>query len=462
MKFADAVIQSENKTTTTNGAGAYLGTCSKVLDFFGQAASMRGKDTTALFRAAYQENPEIAKRALLWVRDVRGGAGERKAFRDNLSQMAKELDVSKLLEKVPEIGRWDDLFVVFGTANEDFALNLISDALINGNALCAKWMPRKGVVAEKIRKHMNLTPKQYRKLLVGLTQVVETQMCANHWSEIEYQKVPSNAHNIYKKAFSKHSPERYQNYKDALTKGETKINASTLYPHQVIQSLESDAVIANAQWEALPNYVPSSSSILPMIDLSSSMRVPAAKGVTAIEVAAAIGMYVANKNNGAFKNLWLNFSEKPQMYKLQGNNLEEYYGNLDFKKWGGSTNIESAFDLILKVAVENNVKTQDMPKTLMIFSDMQFNLASCGSSSTMFDVAKQMFDERGYELPNVVFWNLNAEYGNVPVTKDQSGAVLVSGFSPAIMEAVLSSEFEQITPEGLMLKVLMKDRYNPN
>lgn len=460
MNFADAVIQSENKTCTTNGASAYRSTCSKVLDFFGQAASMRGKDTTALFRAAYQENPEIAKRALLWVRDVRGGAGERKAFRDNLSQLSKELDVSKLLQKVPEIGRWDDLFVVFGTANEAFALKLISDALIAGNALCAKWMPRKGVVAEKVRKHMNLTPKQYRKLLVGLTQVVETQMCSNQWDEIEYQKVPSNAHNIYKKAFGKHSPERYREYKDKLTKGEVKINASTLYPHQVVQSLKSDSVIANAQWEALPNYVPADSSILPMIDLSGSMSTPAAQGVSAMEVAAALGMYVATKNTGAFKDLWLNFSENPVMYKLQGNNLEEYYGNLDFHNWGGTTNIEAAFVLILKVAIENNVSPADMPKTLMIFSDMQFNAASRGNNLTIFAAAKQMFDEKGYDLPNVVFWNLAARNANVPVTKDQTGAMLVSGFSPAIMEAVLSNDFEQITPEGLMLKVLMKDRYN--
>lgn len=459
MNFADAVIQSENKTTTTNGAGAYVSTCSKVLDFFGQSASMRGKDTTSLFESAYKENPEIAKRALLWVRDVRGGAGERKVFRDNLALLAKKSDVSDLLSKTPDVGRWDDLFVVFGTANEVFALKMISDALLSGDSLCAKWAPRKGAVSEKIRKHMNITPKQYRKMIVGLTQVVETQMCSNEWDEIEYQKVPSNAHNIYKKAFGKHSPERYQAYKDALTKGETKINASTLYPHQVVQSLKSDSVVANAQWEALPNYVPAGSSILPMIDLSGSMDKQAAKGFTAKEVAAALGMYVATKNTGAFKDLWLNFSDKPMMYKLQGGNLEEYYGSLDFNNWGGTTNIEAAFALILKVAVENNVQAQEMPKTLMIFSDMQFNEASRADNLTIFSSAKQMFGEKGYNLPSVVFWNLNAEYENVPVTKDQSGAVLVSGFSPAIMEAVLSDDIEQITPEKLMLKVLMKDRY---
>jgi hypothetical protein len=189
------------------------------------------------------------------------------------------------------------------------------------------------------------------------------------------------------------------------------------------------------------------------------METPAAKGVSAKQVAAALGMYVATKNTGAFKDLWLNFSDKPMMYKLQGSSLEEYYGNLDFNNWGGTTNIESAFALILKVAVENNVQAQDMPKTLMIFSDMQFNKASRGDNLTIFAAAKQMFNEKGYDLPSVVFWNLNAEYANVPATKDQSGAVLVSGFSPAIMEAVLSDEIEQIMPEKLMLKVLMKDRY---
>lgn len=459
MNFTDAVVCSENKASTTNGAEAYRSTCSKVLDFFGQSASMRSKDTTALFQQAYQENKELATRALLWVRDIRGGAGERQIFRDNLGWLASNKNVSDILNKVPEVGRWDDLFVVFGTQNEEYALSLIANALSENNALCAKWMPRKGANAEKIRKYLKLSPKQYRKLLVGLTEVVESQMCSNNWNDIEYPKVPSNAHNIYKKAFANHSPEQYEIYKNALTKGEVKINASTLYPHQVIKSLSIDAVIANAQWNALPNYVPDASSILPMIDLSGSMDTEAAAGISAKDVAAALGIYVSTKNTGAFKDLWLNFSETPEMFKLQGSNLAEYYKSLDFNKWGGSTDIQSAFKLILDVAIANKVLPEDMPKTLMVFSDMQFNSAIDTKNKVIFDAAKEMFGASGYEIPSIVFWNLDVNASSVPVTKHQCGAMLVSGFSPAIMESVLSGDFEQITPEGLMLKVLMKDRY---
>jgi hypothetical protein len=460
MNFSQAVALDSNVTTTTNSSKAYHSTCSKVLDFFGKAGSMRNLDSTSLFKDAYKENKGLSLRALLWVRDIRGGAGERKVFRDNLKELLKEgFNDYSFLDKIPEVGRWDDLFVCFGTKAEGYALGMIKTALSNNNALCAKWMPRKGQDAEKIRKYLNLTPKQYRKTLVSLTQVVETKMCSNSWDDIEYQKVPSNAHNIYKKAFSLHSPERYKSYKESLTKGEVKINASTLYPHQVVKSLNEDATIANAQWKALPNYIPEGSSILPMIDLSGSMEASAARGYSCMDAAIALGLYTSTKNTGAFKNLWLNFSEKPKLYQLKGESLAEYKASLDFSNWGMNTNIEAAFNLILEVAIKNEVKQEDMPKTLMIFSDMQFDEASKTSLSA-FENAKESFESKGYTLPSVVFWNLSSEYANVPCTKDTTGAILVSGFSPAIMEAVLTGDTEQITPENLMLKVLMKDRYS--
>jgi len=460
MNFKEAVVDLENTTTTTNGDKAYVSTCSKVLDFFSKAGSMRNTDSTESFTSAYQENPLLALKSLLWVRDIRGGAGERKVFRDNLSNLLNNNQVpNTFLDKIPEVGRWDDLFVCFGTKYQDYALGMIKTALEQHNSLCAKWMPRKGKEAETIRKYLKLTPKQYRKLLVGLTQVVETKMCSQQWDTIEYQKVPSNAHNIYKQAFNKHSPERYESYKESLTKGEVKINASTLYPHQVVKSLKEDAVIANAQWEALPNYIPKESSILPMIDLSASMDVESAKSFSCKDIAVALGLYTSTKNTGVFKNLWLNFDTLPEMFTLKGSKLSEYYKSLDFDKWGSTTNIESAFNLILDLAVTNKISQEDMPKTLMIFSDMQFDQANNGTN-TNFEIAKQRFKAEGYTLPNVVFWNLNARYKNQPCKKDSSGAMLVSGFSPAIMESVLSDNIEDITPEKLMLKVLTKPRYD--
>lgn len=242
-----------------------------------------------------------------------------------------------------------------------------------------------------------------------------------------------------------------------MVKGEQKINSATLFPHQVVKSLSDDEVIANAQWSSLPNYIPENSSVLPMIDLSGSMSTEAAKGYTCMDVAIALGLYTSTKNTGVFQNLWLNFSSSPQMYTLKGTTLQEYYNSLDFKNWGMNTDITKAFELILKVALENNLTQEQLPSTLMIFSDMQFDQALQGQSS--FDTARVLFEHHNYKLPTVVFWNLNSKYQNSPCTQHESGAVLVSGFSPSVMEVVLSGDFEQITPENLMLKVLNKDRY---
>lgn len=463
MNFAQAVESANNGTVTTNGATAYKSTNSTVLDFFGKAASMRGTDTSQLFEKALASNPEMAIRALLWLRDVRGGAGERKAFRDNLNSamnsFADDAFRKRFVSKVVEVGRWDDLFSLFDTNHERIALLEIQKGLGIADSLCAKWMPRKGLNAEKIRKHLKLTPKQYRKLLVGLTEVVETKMCSNQWGEIEYQKVPSNAHNIYRAAFGKHSPEKYEQYKQQLKSGEVKINSSTLYPHQIVKTLHSDPVIANAQWKSLPDYVPENSFALPMIDLSSSMSsVHVSDSYTALDISVALGLYTATKSKGTFSGLWLNFSDNPQLYKLKTDNLESAYKSLDFNNWGGSTNIEAAFNLILQVAKENSLSQEDMPSTLIIFSDMQFNVASKGNQTT-FKTSQKLFEDSGYVLPKIVFWNLCGSTNNVPVIKDESGAVLVSGFSPALMKSVLSDNLESFTPENMMLEVLMQDRY---
>lgn len=460
MKFNEAVVAENNTTTTQNGAKAFVSTTNEVLDFFSRAAAMRNVDSTALFTKAFLSNEELALRALLWVRDVRGGAGERKVFRDNFKSLMVNNQITSLgfLMKVPEVGRWDDLLEAVGTEYEEEAFLLIRKALNDNNALCAKWMPRKGAVAEKLRKYLGLTPKQYRKKLVGLTSVVETKMCSNAWDKIDYKSVPSNAHNIYKEAFKKHSPDAYEEYKNKLTSGEVKINSSTLYPHQIVANLRTDEVIANAQWNNLPNYIPEGSNVLPMIDLSGSMECSASQGVTCMQVAIALGLYCSTKNEGAFKNMWLNFDSNPELQVLKGNSLSEAHDSLDFQSWGTSTNIDKAFQLILDVATKNKVKQEDMPDTLIIFSDMQFDAA--GIAGTNFEYMKVLYKEAGYAAPNVVFWNLNAKFANSPCLKDDSGAMLVSGFSPAIMQAVLKGDFESISPEVLMLSVLLQDRYN--
>lgn len=465
--FVDAVeteVKKPRKTRTENGARAYTQTGDSVLNYFSKVGANRGNDNLSLFISALTENEDLAIRALLWTRDIRQGAGERDTFRKLCNHLAinNYKLAERIADKIPELGRWDDLLVFVNTPVEQKAFSLIQKGLEEGNGLCAKWMPRKGSVAEKLRNYLGFTPKRYRKTLVNLTKVVETQMCNKEWSEIEFGKVPSVASQLYRNAFKRNAPKEYQDYLNKLTKGEAKVNAGAVYPHTVVQVLKSgDKQLANAQWDSLPNFVPEGSSVLPMIDTSGSMFCSAggSRTVQCVDVAVGLGMYVASKNTGAFKDLWLNFSTMPKLYKLKGKTLVEKYNSIDWRDWSGSTNLEAAFKLILKTAVDNEVSQEDMPKTLIIFSDMQFDYATHYPDKTLFKNMKLLYKEAGYKVPKVVFWNLR-EAGNSPAKVDSNGVALVSGFSPSLMKSVLSDDIEKFTPFNVMLDVLISERYN--
>ena len=461
MNFSEAIEQNETVTTTANGAKAFTTTKNAVLDLFNQAGSMRGQDISVLLQQAIAEDLELTAKALLWLRDIRGGAGERDLFRKNLVTILSALQDNKVesfISKVPEVGRWDDLLTLVDTKYEAFAFEAIKQGLLNKNQLCAKWMPRQGKIASKLAKYLKLNAKAYRKLLVNLTNVVETKMCSNQWDNIDYKGVPSNAHRIYTDAFLRHSRDNYFKYKESLANGEVKINAGAIYPHQVLDLLHKDETIANAMWDNLPNYIGNVSSI-PMIDLSGSMAVQSsAKGFSCMNLAIALGLYVASKNNSAFKNVWLNFSEHPKLFNLKGSTLKEKYDSLDFNNWGGSTNFEAALKHIAEFGKRNDVKPEDMPKYLIVLSDMQFNQAS-DSKKTLFEMSQEIFKDTGYNAPVVVFWNLNAAYRNQQVQHNTDGAITLSGFSPSMLKAVLSGDFESITPYNTMLEVLKNEKY---
>lgn len=461
MNFSDALELNATVTTTTNGAKAFTTTKNAVLDFFNQAGSMRGQDISVLLQQAIAEDLELTTKAMLWLRDIRGGAGERDLFRKNLVTILHTLQDDKIqsfISKVPEVGRWDDLLSLVDTKYETVAFEAIKQGLLNKNQLCAKWLPRQGKIASKLAKHLKLDAKAYRKLLVNLTNVVETKMCQNQWNSIDYKGVPSNAHSIYTNAFLLHDHDGYTKYKGALARGDVKINAGAVYPHQVVDLLRKDETIANAMWDNLPNYIGDVSSI-PMIDLSSSMSVSSsAKGFSCTQMAIALGLYVSSKNTSAFKNVWLNFSYIPKLFKLKGDSLEENYKSLDFSDWGSSTNFEAALKHIADFGKQNEVKPEDMPKYLIVLSDMQFNEAS-KPEKTLFEMSQEIFKDTGYDAPVVVFWNLNARYSNQQVQHDTSGAITLSGFSPSMMKAVLSGDFESITPYNAMLEVLKNPRY---
>lgn len=465
--FVTAVQNQEARTA--NGMKARKSTANACVDLFYNIGASRGKNITGDFTAAYVQNNDLALRIAQWARDVRGGAGERQLFRDILVHLeTRDPDAAlALLKKVPEVGRWDDIFVFSTPALKSAAYTMLGDALRASNGLAAKWTPRKGKVAAEIRAFFGMSPKQYRKSLVALTKVVETQMCANDWDNINFSHVPSVAARNYKKAFNRHTP-AFAEHVAKLVKGDktVKVNADAIYPHDVLKGIAHaykafDMTEKNhikAQWDALPNYV-GDASILPIVDVSGSMTC-AVGGVGAtrcIDVAVGLGLYLADKNKGVFKDTFLTFSDKPELVTLKGDILQKL-DQMVKSDWQMSTNLHAAMDKILSVAVKGNVPASDMPKMLLILSDMQFNQCARFDDSAM-EMIERKFADAGYTVPQVVFWNLNSS-GNVPVKADKSGAALVSGFSPSIMKALLSADLDQFTPEGIMLKTVMVPRYD--
>ena len=467
--FVEAVKNQEARTA--NGMKARKSTANAVVDLFFKIGASRGKDITKDFVAAYVEDKDLALRVAQWARDVRGGSGERELFRSILKYLEKHDPAAAevLMDKIPELGRWDDLFVFESKALKAKAFTMLGDALRAHNGLAAKWTPRKGKIAAEIRDFFGMTPKQYRKSLVALTNVVETQMCANDWDNINFNHVPSVAAARYKKAFGRHT-EKFAEYVAKLAKGEAgvKVNAGAVYPYDVLKGVinhyggvkfgktELDHIVA--QWEALPNFV-GDASILPLVDVSGSMSTPAGKGssFSCMDVAISLGLYLADKNKGAFKDTFLTFSGSPELLTLKGNVVQKAEQMVK-SKWDMNTNLVKAMDKILSVAVKGSVPQEDMPKMLLILSDMQFDACAKYDDSAM-QMIKRKFTDAGYNVPNIVFWNLNAS-DNVPVKYDTRGAALVSGFSPSIVKAVLSADTEQFTPEGIMMKTIMVPRYD--
>jgi hypothetical protein len=474
--FANAVRNQEARTA--NGMKAHVSTSNACVDLFFKIGASRGKNIVPAFTAAYVQDRDMASRIALWVRDARGGAGERKLFRDIVLELNKT-DSDRaiaMVRKVPELGRWDDLLIFDkDSAAEAVAFSLIKDALDAKNGLCAKWMPRKGEQAARLRSFLGWSPKRYRKTLVDLTKVVEQQMCAKEWDEINFNHVPSVASARYKKAFARHT-EKYKEWTaklvsiDPKVKETVKVNAGAVYPYDVLKGLISQRYGASynksnlehitAQWEALPNFV-GDANILPLVDVSGSMAVSAggagSKSVTTcLDVAVSLGLYLADKNKGKFKDTFLTFSSNPELLHLKGDIVQKIK-QMNSSAWQMSTDLHKAMDKILDVAVKGGVPQEEMPNMLLILSDMQFNACTRMDHSAM-EMIRHKYEVAGYKAPAIVFWNINAA-DNVPVKHDASGVALVSGFSPSIVKSVLSADMDQFTPEGIMMKTIMSDRY---
>ena len=475
--FVNAVKNQEARTD--NGMKARASTASKNVDLFFKIGASRGKDITPAFVGAYVENRDYALRIAQWARDIRQGAGERKLFHDILNKLIySDVDAAiALLRKAPELGRWDDVLVAIGHQGVvgDTAVSMIKSALDKGDGLCAKWMPRKGALAATLREKLGWSPKYYRKRLVELTKVVEQDMCANRWDEINFNHVPSVASARYKKAFSRRT-EKYKEWAAKLVSTDpeeaktVKVNAGAVYPYDVLKGViniyggpldRSGLNVVQAQWDALPNYV-GDANVLPIVDVSGSMGTPAGGNkskskVTCLDVSVSLGLYLADKNKGKFKDTFLTFSGKPELLHLNGNILEKI-DQMSRSKWEMNTNLNAAIKKILDVAVQAEVPAEEMPKVLLILSDMQFDQCAKYDDSAM-QMIERKYAAAGYAVPQIVFWNLNAA-DNVPVKFNQHGVALVSGFSPTIVKSVLAADLEEFTPEQIMRNTIMSERYD--
>ena len=465
--FAQAV---ESRTVTVDGKAVDRNLLKPVVDLFFQAGASRGKDIRPLLAEAFDAFPELTTRLGLWLRDVRGGAGERQLFRDFLRFMESHSEKSKsilwyyVMNAIPEFGRYDDYFEFQDKGFLNYGFQRVCEALVNPetSGLAAKWSPRekssKKEIATQFRKYLGMSPKEYRKMLSDLTNVVESKMCAKQWAEINFSHVPSVAAARYQKAFNRNAPNEYAAYKESLVKGESKVNASAIFPYDVLTSVRNgDIVVAEAQWSALPDYV-GEAKILPMIDVSGSMFCPAngVNGVTCMDVAVSLGMYIAEKQKGAFNGLYLTFTNIPLLQKLKGKTVLGRYNEITTNV-GYDTNLDKAFEAVIQTAVKGKVPQEEMPQYILVMSDMQFNGKSFHWNDDLKNKIDELFAEHGYKTPNLIWWNLNASYGRVPVSPDVEGVGLVSGASPSVVKSVLSAK--SVTPADIMLETLNSERY---
>lgn len=473
MSFMDDLEIETSTTLTENGGRALSTTGDKLLNLFAVLGALRSRPTDVIekFDAAYRENADLATKMVFYGRDVRGGLGERAVGKFMLRELAIiNPDVVKAnLANIVKFGRYDDLFVFFDTSVETDMIEFIKKQLVfdykcmksyQQVSLLAKWMPsinasseHTKALAHRFVKALNTTPREYRKTLSALRKcidVTEVKMSANKWTDINYKAVPSNAMSNYGGAFARHDYEGFTRYMDAVKSGDVKINAATLYPYNVIETMYGNRDVAEAQWKALPNYVDGDSNFLIMADVSGSMMGrPMATSV-------GLAIYFAERNHGAFANKFMTFTDIPRIVDVTGDDLFEKYCSVT-DHVGYNTNPEAAFDAILNTAVRTKCPQADLPKALVIISDLEIDYWS-GGSLTFTEEMRKRFAEHGYEMPKLVYWNVDSRRDTFLASKNDPNAILVSGQSASTFKNLIKgidlSAFE------IMVQTLNDPRYD--
>ena len=452
--------------TTANGAVTQETSLSKCVDLFFLAGASRRISETEIIQAfceARAENKQLAWRIVLWARDCRGGAGEKRFFRVigkfALEHFSDEWD--HIAIAVPEVGSWKDLFLIEEPTKNNLNFLAIQLQENKNKGLLAKYFPRKGKWFTAMHKYLGWTPKALRKFLVSETKVVEHLICKNQVGLINYSAVPSVAMNRYKNLFDRKDGSRFNTYIQDVLDGKSKINSSVLFPNDILSPLvsgdryrfgaDSDEVSAiQAQWNALPDYMEDCTDrVLPLCDVSGSMH-----GLP-MEVSVALGLYISERNKGIFKDAVMTFSADPEMHHITGRSIEERVNSLMCADWGMNTNLQKTFQVILDTAVNNCLPESEMPNKLLIISDMEFD--QCGTQTNLEGIRDQ-YEVAGYTLPEIVFWNVNGRPNNVPARSNDQGIGLVSGFSPAILKTILAGQV--VNPVQLMRDAVDIERYS--
>ena len=492
--FMNGLKNASNYTVTENGAVTHKSTMSDLLDLFAMGAAYRtrsNEDVILLFKKAFAENPVYALKCLFYIRDVRGGQGERRFFKVAMKWLASEdADAARRnLEHIPMFGRWDDLFIFFGTELEKDALDFIKhqlalDVQCKTPSLLGKWMPSENTSSAKtranarvIRSYLGMTSKQYRKTLSTLRQrinVLERLMSAGQWDLIEFDKIPSKAGFKYKNAFARHDIERMkaekpvQSYADFAKDKTTKVNAKALYPYEVVAkgvraagfAMDStDRLMVNKYWENLADYFNGKTfNGLAVVDTSNSMTWYGGDACP-LNVAISIGMYCAERAKGPFAGHYVSFSSRPRLVSVEGVDFCDKVRRIYKANLCENTNIEATFDMLLNTAIQNNCTQDELPENIIILSDMEFDAARgwyrSDNINTLMENIRVKWADFGYRLPHLIYWNVQARQNNVPENIGCGLVSYVSGMSPSIFETILSGK----TGYELMLEKLNSPRY---
>ena len=446
---------------TANGAVSNASTMSDCLDFFAAAGALRNagdEEIVSRFIRAFAEDRDIAMKTLFFARDIRGGLGERRAFRVILRYLA---------ENYPDTVR-KNIANIRETLKKDMKSMQAQESV----SLMAKWLPSVNAsssesvrLAKRIAKAMNMSDASYRRMLSALRayiKILENSLREKDYS-FSYEAQPSKALFKYRKAFIRNDEERYRAFIEKAKTEPSVLKTGSLTPYDIVSAVlnnrkgmsAADREVLDTTWNALENYVNSDNTLV-VVDGSGSMYWTPRGGVVPAAVAESLGIYFAERNKGAFAGNFITFSANPRLVEIKGDDIIEKVKYCMSYNECSNTNIEKTFDLILNTAVKNRLKQSDMPSRLIIISDMEFDVCADNSSMTNFDNAKAKFAKKGYKLPQVVFWNVNSFNRQQPVRMNDRGAILVSGMSPQIFSMLKD---DKLDPYSFMMSVISSERY---